>query len=168
MQQTMTNFGKRLLLEQRIKDNSTVPVSSNLTSEAGNRTTQGSSAVRKSKTVDQFLQDDQYEPVRPTINNNLPQGHQLAEMSEDDSMLLGSGVSHGAKSSNVNGHVYFNQSSLPSNMLTHDSEHKVMDNSSSSGFAKNQYNRQRNNTTERVSTRGSQGGNSVGRPSLLQ
>jgi hypothetical protein len=55
----MTNFGKRLLLEQRIKDNSTVPVSSNLTtSDAGNRTTQGSSAVRKSKTVDQFLQDD--------------------------------------------------------------------------------------------------------------
>ena len=63
-------------------------------------------------------------------------------MSEDESLMLGSGVSHGGKSSNVNGgHVYYNQSSLPSNMLTHDSERKVMDNSSSSGFAKNQYNR---------------------------
>jgi len=32
----------------------------------------------------------------------------MADMSEDDSMMLGSGVSHGAKSSNVNGHVYYN------------------------------------------------------------
>jgi len=48
------------------------------------------------------MQDDTYEPVRPTINNNLPYA-QMNEMSEDDSLMLG-----GSKGSNANGHVYYN------------------------------------------------------------
>ena len=53
MQKTMTNFGKRVIMEQRINGKKVI-IEQNT-----------DSAIRKSKTA--FLQDDGYEPVRPTI-----------------------------------------------------------------------------------------------------
>jgi len=47
MQKTMTNFGKRLMIEQRIKDN-------NESSDVAN-TTQVSSGMRNSKAAEQFM-----------------------------------------------------------------------------------------------------------------
>ena len=94
----MTNFGKRLILEQRMKDNQTEdktqysqsnPIQNKPSDVISN------SNVRKSKAVDHFMQDDTYEPVRPSIaNGQIPQYPPDDEQDSDDqnSMVMSGGV----------------------------------------------------------------------------
>jgi len=80
-------------MEQRIKENSTVPMPSD------QNTTHSSVLQKKSKTaVDQFLQDDGFEPVRPTITGSAG----VYTESENESLAL-------ASRSAASGHQYYPQ-----------------------------------------------------------
>jgi hypothetical protein len=72
----MTNFGKRLILEQRMKDNSSVVDTSSASGFGqgiASHPTEDKGPRRGNNAVDYFVQDDSFEPVRPTIGGK-PQG----------------------------------------------------------------------------------------------